>query len=191
MAIHHTTYLLLSPHDHTSSRNERSKSQERPSRLDTPPQTRERSASDTRAPDDYRLMYSPESWARKPAINSREVADVEPFSRKYRTFRLSIPRHIAMESLKDFQDAYLMVGQRAIKRNCHVFSLAPYRSRVQVATVSFHREPDRLRQCQPDQQCTLEFALKERATPLKITFDCDFYGMTPVYHPPVGDPSCE
>ncbi|KAI5817783.1 hypothetical protein BZA77DRAFT_365679 [Pyronema omphalodes] len=80
-----------------------------------------------------------------------------------RTFRLSeIPPEMNDGALRQFLDS-LKVGEGAIEGNSKVFSLAIYRS-WQVATVSFHQEPDEFKKCKPGHQVYLQFPKRQIST---------------------------
>ncbi|KAI5817778.1 hypothetical protein BZA77DRAFT_25759 [Pyronema omphalodes] len=132
-----------------------------------------------------------------------------------RTFRLSeIPPEMNDGALRRFLDS-LKVAEGFVEGNSTVFSLTTYGS-WQIATVSFHQEPDEFKKCKPGHQVYLQFPKRQistlesnhepdkrvrdqrdrgghsrlperpaetRARPARVTVDCDFYGMTPLYAP--------
>jgi hypothetical protein len=56
----------------------------------------------------------------------------------------------------------------------------------QVTTDLSHQEPDRYRRCKPDHEVHLrlpERQVETRAVPVRVTIDCDFYSMMPLYEP--------
>jgi hypothetical protein len=115
--------------------------------------------------------------------HQREVDVATPLPPKCRTFRLSeVPIETTEDILAQYLDDNLEIGNEYVKGKSHVFSLAPY-TFWQVATVSFHEEPDEIQKCQPDKLRYLIFAkrrIEGRAVPINVTVNCDFNCMTPV-----------
>jgi hypothetical protein len=120
-----------------------------------------------------------------PVLDPRVIDSSTPLPSRCRTFRLSeIPPDMNDSALCQCLDS-LQVGKGSIKGNSKVFSLATYRS-WQVATVSFHQEPDEFERCKPGHEVHLQLPERQvetRAVPVRVTIDCDFYSMTPLYEP--------
>lgn len=105
-----------------------------------------------------------------------------------RTFRLSgIPSSVKPEQLRTYLNSLICETQRT-GENILALSLAPHLDRL-VATVTFVEEPLIFRECRPLRSMELPVST-ELAESLEadmitdITVDCDFYGITPLYHPP-------
>jgi hypothetical protein len=117
----------------------------------------------------------------------RAIDPSTPLPSRCRTFRLSeIPLDMDKDMLCQCLDS-LKVGRGPIGGNSEVFSLATTYRSWQVSTVSFHEEPDDFKTCKPDQNINLRFPKRQsegRVVPVKVTVDCDFYGMTPFYQSP-------
>jgi hypothetical protein len=120
-----------------------------------------------------------------PVLDPRVIDASTPLPLRRRTFRLSkIPPDMNDSALCQFLDS-LQVGGGSIKGNSKVFSLATYSS-WQVATVSFDQEPDEFERCKPGHEVHLQLPkrpVETRAVPVRVTVDCDFYSMTPLYEP--------
>jgi hypothetical protein len=104
-----------------------------------------------------------------------------------RTFRVSsIPTNIDKAGLRQYLcdlecEKGIQPQNSGIQlQNILAFSIAPYIGRL-VATITFHQEPLLFLQCRPGHPLALQ--LPQELGGVKITVDCDFYGITPLYHP--------
>jgi hypothetical protein len=102
-----------------------------------------------------------------------------------RTFRLSlIPVSIEQEPLRRYLNRLecrpRSPNLQPLEENILNFSLASYLS-WQVATVSFRQEPAEFNKCIRGN--SINIGLPRELGGTQITVDCDFYGMTPLYHP--------
>ncbi|KAI5811833.1 ankyrin repeat-containing domain protein [Pyronema omphalodes] len=98
------------------------------------------------------------------ALDSRVIDPATPLPPRCRTFRLSeIPADMNNSTVRQFLDS-LQVGAGSIKGNSTVFSLATYRS-WQVATVSFHQEPEEFKICKPGHTVYLPLPKKRFLVP--------------------------
>jgi hypothetical protein len=98
-----------------------------------------------------------------PNLDPRVIDPSTPLPSRCRTFRLSeIPLDMNEGALCQCLDSLQVgsVGRGSMKGNSKVFSLATYRSSWQVATVSFHQEPDDFKRCQPG--CEVNVRLLKR-----------------------------
>ncbi|KAF8536942.1 hypothetical protein BDD12DRAFT_746625 [Trichophaea hybrida] len=102
-----------------------------------------------------------------------------------RTLRLSlIPTSVDEVRFRQHL-AGLRCAAEVPDENILAFSLAPYRKWL-VATVTFLQEPLDLTECRSDHK--LHVRLPPELSEVTITVDCDFYGITPLYHPPQSEP---
>jgi hypothetical protein len=131
---------------------------------------------------DFEQPYPQSGGHESPVLDPRVIN--APLPSRCRTFRLSeIPLDMDERALRQFLDSLKVGRDSIIQGNSEVFSLVTYRS-WQVASVSFHQEPDDFKRCKPDQNIYLPFPnrrIEGRAVPVDVTVDCDFYGMTPFY----------
>jgi hypothetical protein len=76
--------------------------------------------------------------------------------------------------------------------NSQVYSLALF-GKWQTATVSFIHEPTDIQKCKPDRTSKLNFSYtnKNRESVSVNVVDCDFHGMTPIYHYSLDTPKYE
>ncbi|KAI5789599.1 hypothetical protein FPQ18DRAFT_341810 [Pyronema domesticum] len=125
--------------------------------------------------------------ARPSGMPDRTIDESTPLPLRCRTFRLSeIPSDVTENQLTQHLDGLQVTGFNCVFGNTRVFSLAHHVSR-QVATVSFHREPDQFQKCQADKMSYIWFRkhrVEGRAVPINVAIDCDFYRMTPQYKSP-------
>ncbi|KAF8534452.1 hypothetical protein BDD12DRAFT_895849 [Trichophaea hybrida] len=104
---------------------------------------------------------------------------------KPRTLRLSeIPTSVDENQLRQYLNN-LECETTSVAENVLALSLAPYIDWL-VATVTFRQEPLIFTQCRPHRIMHFELPTqlvgpRETGT---ILVDCDFYGITPLYHPP-------
>jgi hypothetical protein len=99
-----------------------------------------------------------------------------------RTLRLSlIPLRIDKNKLQRFlQGLECEDGIPTHEQNIASFSLAPYIDWL-VATIMFYQEPLIFMTCRPGYKSHVQLPAElDGAT---ITVDCDFHGITPLYHP--------
>ncbi|KAF8245681.1 TPR-like protein [Wilcoxina mikolae CBS 423.85] len=128
-------------------------------------------------PNLYRIMSS--STPNAPQ-NRLGVSSSKP-----RTFRLSpIPTSVDASRLQEYLNS-LECEDRLAPRNILAFSLAPFNSWWLVATVTFRREPHLFEACRPG--FAVYFMLPDDLAESsdEIAVDCDFYGITPLYNPPI------
>jgi hypothetical protein len=105
-----------------------------------------------------------------------------------RTLRLSlIPTSVDGGRFRQYL-AGLRCEAGVLDDNILAFSLAPY-GKWLVATVAFRQEPLDLTECRSDRKCYVR--LPPELDGATITVDCDFYGITPLYHPPKSEPIYE
>jgi hypothetical protein len=98
-----------------------------------------------------------------PGLDPRVIDPSIPLPPRCRTFRLSeIPVDMNVTMLRDHWDS-LQVGTGFLRGNSKVFSLATYSS-WQVATVSFHEEPDDFQRCKPGNPVDLQLSKRQVAT---------------------------
>ncbi|KAI5811817.1 hypothetical protein BZA77DRAFT_270912, partial [Pyronema omphalodes] len=98
-------------------------------------------------------------------LNTRIIDLSTPLPLRCRTFRVSeVPPDINAGVLRTCLDS-LQIDEGLIEGNSVVFSLAPYRS-WQVATVSFHREPDVFARCKPGHEISLQLTKRQVSTAL-------------------------
>ncbi|KAF8241213.1 hypothetical protein K440DRAFT_592033, partial [Wilcoxina mikolae CBS 423.85] len=104
---------------------------------------------------------------------------------KPRTLRLSeIPKSVDENQLRQYLNS-LECETTSAAENVLVLSLAPYIDWL-VATVTFSQEPLIFTQCRPHHIMHFQLPTQlvgPRETGI-ISVDCDFYGITPLYHPP-------
>ncbi|KAF8535303.1 P-loop containing nucleoside triphosphate hydrolase protein [Trichophaea hybrida] len=97
-----------------------------------------------------------------------------------RTFRLAlIPTTIDDDGFRQYLGG-LECENGIPTQKILAFGLAPYMDWL-VATVTFHNEPLIFMECRPN--CQLSVSLPSDLCEATITVDCDFYGITPLYHP--------
>jgi hypothetical protein len=95
-----------------------------------------------------------------PVSDPRMIDPSTPLPSPCRTFRLSeIPLDMDKDALCQCLDS-VEVGRGNRKGNSKVFSLATYRS-WQVATVSFHQEPDESKTCKPGDKVPLRLSKRK------------------------------
>jgi hypothetical protein len=105
-----------------------------------------------------------------------------------RTLRLSlIPMSIDKDQLRRHL-ASLRYEAQVSDDNILALSLAPYRAWL-VATVTFQVEPIEFRRCRSNHKLDVPLPLQPNGAPISV--DCDFYGITPLYHPPQSEPKYE
>lgn len=107
---------------------------------------------------------------------------------KPRTFRLkNVPLPVQREQLKTYLNS-LPSESHLEGSNVQALSLAPYNHNWLVATVSFLKEPSAFGKCQSLRPLPLPIptelggSIESSISIDRITVDCDFYGMTPLYH---------
>ncbi len=100
------------------------------------------------------------------------------------TFRLSeLPLSIGEDQLEAYLNSLPFESQNDDddgSENVLSFSLAPYKT-WQVATVTFHQEPQLFAKCQPNHSIRLR--LPHEFARARYVVDCDFMGITPLYRP--------
>ncbi|KAF8247189.1 hypothetical protein K440DRAFT_629762 [Wilcoxina mikolae CBS 423.85] len=129
---------------------------------------------------------SPASAPTEPYDNGTATdATDSNLSSNPRTIRLSlIPTSVDEDRLRQYL-AGLKYETEVLDDNILAFSLVPYRKWL-VATVTFRQEPLDLTECRSDRK--LHVRLPPELSGATITVDCDFYGITPLYHPPQSEP---
>ena len=104
--------------------------------------------------------------------------DISPLIAKRRAFRLSgIPNSVGIDQLRQYLNG---LQELDTPDNILALSLAPSVNWL-VATVTFCQEPLILAQCKAGRTTQLQLPLEPGNA--SITVDCDFYGVTPLYHP--------
>ncbi|KAF8248524.1 hypothetical protein K440DRAFT_625728 [Wilcoxina mikolae CBS 423.85] len=125
-----------------------------------------------------------------PARNEQRLPTLKPTEHpKSRTLRMSpIPTTVNEDGLRNYLNS-LACEEGPVKDNVLALSLAPFIECL-VATVTFRQDPLVFVQCRPRNivSITLPSILDKSRDPEEITVDCDFHGITPLYHPP-GEPS--
>lgn len=121
----------------------------------------------------------------QPSASSEFEPTVPP---KPRTLRLSgIPLSLGEGQLRTSLNA-LIDKTQPNGENILALSLALYHGRL-VATVTFLHEPSIFKECRPLHSIELPIPTNlagssEDDMIIDIIADCDFYGITPLYHPP-------
>jgi len=124
-----------------------------------------------------------ENRRHKPSRKKRSPEIISP--PQPRTLRLSeISISVDEDQLRQYLNS-LECKTRSATENVLALSLAPYIDWL-VATVTFHQEPLIFTQCRPHHNMHIQLPSqlvgpRENGT---ITVDCDFCGITPLYHPP-------
>ncbi|KAA8899102.1 hypothetical protein FN846DRAFT_782513 [Sphaerosporella brunnea] len=137
------------------------------------------------------LALKPPSTSRSRSTPSISVASVGqqglstpspvPQPKSPRTLRLSlIPTSVDNNQLRKFLGG-LEYESQPPKENILALSLAPFVDWL-VATVSFSQEPLIFLRCTTGR--SLSLPLPPELGGSTINVDCDFYGITPLYHPP-------
>jgi hypothetical protein len=119
------------------------------------------------------------------SVPATDSAKSKPKTPLKRTFRLTeIPTTVNEKQLKNYLNRLECKPGRCTTANILKLVLAPYLDWL-VATVTFREEPLAFKPCQSGHTMKLplpaELAEEGETT---ISVDCDFYGITPLYHPP-------
>jgi len=134
----------------------------------------------------YKSMMSSLSYPQNDQQNYQGNASSKP-----RTFRLSlIPTSVKESELREYLNA-LECSEGLAAANILAFSLAPFIDWL-VATVTFGREPLLFAQCRPGLAVYFTLPVELAESSDDIAVDCDFFGITPLYYPPIPqEPSYE
>jgi len=132
----------------------------------------------------YRSIMSFPWSVRNGPQNEQEHSPPKP-----RTLRLSpIPTSVDENRLREYLGNLECEGGFETE-NVLAFSLAPFIDWL-VATVTFDRDPFVFKQCLPGYTVSFQLPITLDESREDITADCDFHGITPLYHPPE-EPSYE
>jgi hypothetical protein len=97
---------------------------------------------------------------------------------QFRAFRItSIPASVNWKELHECLEA-LVPNPAPDETNVQALTLAPH-GRGKIATIVFRQEPPVFAECTPGS--AVDAGLDPGGAPCRLSLDCDFFGMTPLY----------
>lgn len=94
----------------------------------------------------------------------------------------NVPEDASHDEFRKFMESLLLLDDDYVGGCILLSSLAPScNGRGQVGTVCFDREPEVLERCRTGCEVYVTWHRGDRT--YRLVVDCDFFGMTPLYHP--------